>query len=308
MPQINFKGRDVLSITEFSKDEILHVLKVAEGLKKKPQPHLLDGKVMGACFFEPSTRTRLSFETSMQKLGGSVMGFADPNVTSVKKGETLHDSMRIIGQYADVIVMRHKLEGAARRASEATDTPVINAGDGANQHPTQTLLDLFTLKESQKKLTELHIAMVGDLKYGRTVHSLAQALTHFNARLYFVAPESLQMPSFLCDELKKHQIKFSFHEKIEEVIQKVDILYMTRIQEERFPDKLEYEKVKNVYVLHAGMLGGVKKNLRILHPLPRINELEESVDTTPYAYYFEQAKNGLYVRQALLGLVLGKLK
>ncbi len=302
-----FKNRDILSIGDFSKEEILIILKKTALLKKSPLPSLLNGHVMASCFFEPSTRTRLSFETAMQRLGGSVMGFADGNMTSIKKKETIYDTIKIIGQYADVIAIRHPLEGAARRAAEATEKPVINAGDGANQHPTQTLLDLFTIQETQKTLSNLSIAMVGDLKYGRTVHSLAQASVHFSMRLYFVAPSSLQMPSFICDELKGAGIKFSFHERIEDVIKKVDILYMTRIQEERFPDKLEYEQVKNLYVLTPSLLEGVKKNLKVLHPLPRVQEIDQKVDQTPYAYYFEQAKNGLYVRQTILAMVLGKI-
>jgi len=308
MKQVNLKGRDIISIPEIGKEEIMHILRVAEELKKKPQPKLLDGLVMGSCFFEPSTRTRLSFETAMQKLGGRVIGFADPGVTSAKKGESLYDAMKIIGQYSDVIAMRHPVEGAARRAAEATDKPILNGGDGANQHPTQTLLDLFTILETQKKLSNLNIALVGDLKYGRTVHSLAQALTHFNATLYFVAPDSLQMPDYICEELKEKKIKFTKHQKIEEVIKKVDILYMTRIQGERFADPMDYEKVKNAFVLTSAMLEGVKNNLRIMHPLPRVNEIATSVDSTKHAYYFEQAENGLYVRQALLALVLGKIK
>lgn len=303
----NFLGRDVISISDFSKAEILEVLHNAQVLKKEPQPHLLEGLVMGSCFFEPSTRTRLSFETAMQRLGGRVVGFADPAVTSTKKGETLYDSIKIVGQYVDVIAMRHPLEGAARRAAEATDKPIINGGDGANQHPTQTLLDLFSIQECQHKLNNLEIAMVGDLKYGRTVHSLAQALTHFNARLYFVAPDSLQMPEYICNELKNKGIKFSFHKKIEDVLNKVDVLYMTRIQGERFADQMEYEKVKNVYVLKAKMLDNAKASMRILHPLPRVNEIETAIDKTKHAYYFEQAENGLYVRQAVLALVLGKI-
>ncbi|MEK7084261.1 MAG: aspartate carbamoyltransferase [Patescibacteria group bacterium] len=300
----NFLNRDIISITDLSKSEMLHVLDRAARLKKKPEPNILSGRVMGSCFFEPSTRTRLSFETAMQRLGGTVVGFADPNVTSTKKGETLHDSMRIIGQYADVIVIRHPLEGAARRAAEATETPIVNAGDGANQHPTQTLLDLFTIKETQKKLDGLHIAMIGDLKYGRTVHSLAQAMKHFDARFYFVAPESLQMPSYICDELKQHGIKFSIHERIEEVMKKADILYMTRIQEERFPDKMEYQRLKHVFELTPESLSGAQPSMRILHPLPRVNEIHPSVDDTPHAYYFEEAQNGLFVRQAVLSLLL----
>lgn len=303
----NFTNRDIISISELNKTEILHILKLAKSLKQKPQPKILENKVMGSCFFEPSTRTRLSFETAMERLGGKVVGFADPGVTSAKKGESLFDAIKIIGQYVDVIAMRHPIEGAARRAAEATDKPILNGGDGANQHPTQTLLDLFTIQECQKKLDGLHIALVGDLKYGRTTHSLAQALAHFNARLYFVAPDNLQMPGYICDELKNNNIKFSIHQKMEEVINKVDILYMTRIQGERFADPMEYERVKNVFVLNAKMLEKAKPNLKVMHPLPRVNEISTSVDKTPHAYYFEQAENGLYVREALLGLVLGKL-
>lgn len=302
-----FAGRDILSIEEFSKDDILSVLTAAESMKKKNRPDLLRGKVLGSCFFEPSTRTRLSFETAMQRLGGSVVGFADPNVTSTKKGETLADTMKIIGQYADTIVIRHPLEGAARRAAEATGTPVINAGDGANQHPSQTLIDLFTIRETQKKLNGLSIAMVGDLKYGRTVHSLTQALKHFDVRLYFVAPESLQMPDYICEELKQQGTKFSFHKQMSDAMKHVDILYMTRIQQERFADALEYERVKHAYILTDKELTDAKRTMRILHPLPRIYEIDLSVDDTVHAYYFQQAQNGVYVRQALLALVLGAL-
>lgn len=299
--------RDIISITDLSKSEILYVLQLAKDLKTKPQQELLQNKVLASLFFEPSTRTRLSFETAMERLGGRVIGFADKDVTSASKGETLYDSIRIIGQYADVIAMRHPLEGSARRAAEATDKPILNGGDGANQHPTQTLLDLFTIQETQKKLTGLSIAMAGDLKYGRTVHSLTQALIHFSPRLYFIAPPALQMPEHYLEELKKNKIKFSLHEKMEEVIKKVDIFYLTRIQKERFADPMDYERVKNVFRLTLAHLTGVKKNLKILHPLPRVNELDDKIDATPYAYYFQQAENGLYVRQALLGAVLGKI-
>lgn len=300
------RDRDIISINELTKDEILSVLKFAKELKAKPQPKLLDGKVMGSCFFEPSTRTRLSFETAMQRLGGRVVGFADPAVTSAKKGETLYDSMKIIGQYVDVVAMRHPLEGAARRAAEATDKPILNGGDGANQHPTQTLLDLFTIQECQGKLNNLTITMVGDLKYGRTVHSLAQAMIHFNPTFYFVAPDFLQMPDYILSELKKAGITYHLKETIGEVINKSDILYLTRIQKERFSDISEYDKAKDLYIMNTPLLSKVKPNLRIMHPLPRVNELKEAVDTTPYAYYFQQAENGLYVRQALLAMVLGK--
>lgn len=302
-----FAGRDIISISQLKKEGMEHVLTHARSLKQSPQPHLLDGHVMASCFFEPSTRTRLSFETAMNRLGGRVIGFADAGVTSTKKKETLYDTIKVIGQYADVIAMRHTLEGAARRAAEATDKPVLNGGDGANQHPTQTLLDLFSIKETQHTLENLHIALVGDLKYGRTVHSLAQALKHFNARLYFVAPGSLAMPQHICDELDEAGIIYSCHEKMADVIPHVDILYMTRIQGERFPDKMEYEQVKNIYILKKNMLGPAKPTMKIMHPLPRVNELASDIDNTTHAYYFQQAENGMYVRQALLGLVLGKL-
>lgn len=303
----SFKGRNIISINDFTKEEMLHVLAVATKLKRTPQPNILKGKVLGSCFFEPSTRTRLSFETAMLKLGGTVTGFSDPAVTSTKKGETLHDTIRIIGQYADVLAIRHPLDGAARVAAEATKKPVINAGDGANQHPTQTFLDLFTIQETQRKLNGLAVAFVGDLKYGRTVHSLAQALVHFNARVYCVAPASLQMPTYILETFKAHKIKFSLHQTIDEVVSKIDILYMTRIQSERFGDMADYEKVKNIFTLTPEALEKAPKHLRVLHPLPRITEITPAVDKSPHAYYFEQAANGLFVRQAVLGLVLGKL-
>ena len=303
--------RHLISLKEQNKNDILELLDIALRLKAKwkacEATDYLHNKTLVMLFQKTSTRTRLSFETAMERLGGKVVGFADANVTSVKKKETLYDTIKIIGQYVDVIAMRHPLGGAAQRASEATNKPIINGGDGANQHPTQTLLDMFTIKECQKKLEGLHIALVGDLKYGRTVHSLAQAMKLFNTRFYFVAPDSLRMPEYICDELKEQGIKYSFHQTIEEVIKKVDILYMTRIQGERFADQMEYDKVKDMYVLNAAMLKNVQKNLRIMHPLPRVNEIHPNVDSTPHAYYFEQAENGLYVRQALLGLVLGKL-
>lgn len=305
---MNFKGRDIISVPDLTKQEINHVLQEAGKMKKAPKPTLCKDKVMASLFYEPSTRTRLSFETAAERIGMKVIGFAEAGVSSTAKGESLHDSIKNIGLYVDVIAMRHPAEGSARLASEATDKPVINGGDGANQHPTQTLLDLFTVKETQKKLTGLSIAMVGDLKFGRTTHSMAQALVHYQPRLYFVAPEALQMPPHIQQFLKKKKVKFSLHDKIENVINKVDILYMTRIQKERFPDPLEYERVKNVYVLKPEMLEKVKPNMRVMHPLPRVDEIDPAVDTTKHAYYFQQAENGLYVRQALLGLLLGKLK
>lgn len=301
-----FYHRDVISIKDFTKPEILHVLATAKKFTKKDYPALLQNKIMASLFFEPSTRTRLSFESAMKRLGGQVIGFADPSVSSTQKGETLADTIKMVEKYADVIVIRHPLEGSARLAAETTEKPVLNGGDGSNQHPTQTLLDLFTIQETQKKLDGLHIAMLGDLKYGRTVHSLATALAHFDCRQYFIAPPSLQMPDYILDELKEKKVKFTQHEKISEVIKKVDILYATRIQKERFADPLDYERVKNVYVLGLEHLNDVKNNLRIMHPLPRVNEIKMEVDETPYAYYFQQAENGLYVRQALLSLILKK--
>ncbi|MCB1111557.1 MAG: aspartate carbamoyltransferase [Chlamydiales bacterium] len=302
-----FKNRDVIAIEEFTKEEILTILDHAARLKKEPRPNLLEGTLLGSCFFEPSTRTRLSFESAMHRLGGRVMGFADSGSTSMSKGETLQDAMKMMGCYVDLVVLRHPHEGAAQVAADAVDIPVINAGDGANQHPTQTLLDLFSILETQKTLEGLDIAMVGDLRYGRTTHSLARALTHFGARLYFVAPTILEMPQDICDDLRDRKIKFSFHKTIQEVLPKVDILYMTRVQSERFTDAIEYDQIKECYHLRAADLKGAKSTMKVMHPLPRRGEIAADVDMTPHAYYFEQAKNGLYTRQALLGLLLGKL-
>ncbi|MBR9691139.1 aspartate carbamoyltransferase [Candidatus Woesearchaeota archaeon] len=304
---MNFKGRDVISIGDFSKDEIIHILKTAKEMESNPKLFLV-GKLMGTLFFEPSTRTRLSHEAAMEKLGGAVIGFADPAVTSKKKGETLQDTIKMVDQYVDVIVMRHNHDGAARAAAEVSKVPIINAGDGANQHPTQTLLDLYTIQKSQGKFDGLKIVMIGDLKYGRTVHSLAVALSHFKCEQYFVAPKSLKMPKYVITHLKDKNIKFYETEKMGGVLSKADIIYMTRIQEERFPDRAEYEKVKGVYILSKSKLKNVKKNMKILHPLPRVNEITQDVDNTPYAYYFEQAGNGIPTRQAILALILGAKK
>lgn len=306
-----FTGKSIISINEISELEIIKILETAKKLEAMPDSKkckILDSKVLATLFFEPSTRTRLSFESAMKKLGGSALGFADPKVSSAIKGETVHDTIKMVENYADVIAIRHPLEGAARIASEATKKPVINAGDGSNQHPTQTLLDLYTIKKTQGKISGLSIAMVGDLKYGRTVHSLAVALSKFNCSLYFVAPESLRMPLSIKQELVERGTEFAEFEDIMDVINKVDILYMTRIQKERFPDPLEYEKVKNVYILKKEMLEKVRPNMKILHPLPRVNEIDTDVDSTPYAHYFQQAANGVPVRQAILALVLGAIK
>lgn len=304
-----FNHQDIISVKDFSKEEILYLLGLAEKIKKMPNKNqLLKGKIMASLFFEPSTRTRFSFESAMKQLGGQVLSFADVEVTSVVKGETLYDSIRIMEKYCDIIVMRHPQEGAARFAAEQTDKPVINGGDGANQHPTQTLLDLFTIKECQKKLNNLTIALVGDLKYGRTVHSLVQAMSLFNPKFYFISPAILKMPAYINEEIKEKKIKFTELNKLDRIMDKIDILYMTRIQKERFSDPLDYEKVKNFFRLTLKELKKVKPNLKILHPLPRVNEIAQEVDLTKYSYYFQQAENGLYMRQALLALLLGKIK
>lgn len=302
----SFVGRSFISINDFSADDIIHILETAKKIEtEKDKGSMLQGKIMASLFFEPSTRTRLSFESAMHGLGGSVIGFADPAMSSAKKGETLYDTTKMVENYADVIVIRHPQDGAARLVADSTKKPVINAGDGANQHPTQTLLDLYTIKKTQGRITDLHIAMVGDLKYGRTVHSLAMALAKFKCRLSFVSPPLLRMPQHYLDELRRQGVAGEEFDTIEEVIGGVDILYMTRIQRERFPDVDEYNKVKNVYTLRKSMLDHVRKNLRIMHPLPRVNEISIDVDETPYAYYFQQAANGIPVRQAVLALVLG---
>ncbi|OSN06305.1 aspartate carbamoyltransferase [Lonsdalea iberica] len=298
--------RHIISINDLSRDDLLLTLKVAASLKATPQPELLKHKVIASCFFEASTRTRLSFETAMHRLGASVVGFADSSNTSLgKKGETLADTISVVSNYVDAIVMRHPQEGAARLAAEFSHgIPVLNAGDGANQHPSQTLLDLFTIQETQGRLDNINIAMVGDLKYGRTVHSLTQALAKFEGnRFYFIAPDALAMPDYILKMLDDRNIPYSLHNSIEEVVPELDILYMTRVQKERL-DPSEYINIKAQYILHAADLAEARANLKVLHPLPRIDEITTDVDGTPYAYYFQQAGNGIFARQALLALVL----
>lgn len=301
-----FTGRDILAIDDLSKEEIGYILDTAKEIEKSPHSSNLQGCLLGSCFFEPSTRTRLSFESAMQRLGGSVMGFADDKATATRKGETLHDTMKMLEHYVDLIVIRHPLEGAAQWAADSVSIPVINAGDGANEHPTQTLLDLYTIRETQGRLENLAVAMVGDLKHGRTTHSLARAAVHFGMRLYFVTPPALEMPKEICNHLRDNRIKFSFHRDLEEVLHKTDILYFTRVQEERFEDKQEYHRLKNHYRLTPAHLEKVKDSLRIFHPLPRNEEIDRAIDKSPHASYFNQAKNGVAVRQALLCLLLGQ--
>lgn len=300
--------KHIISISELSRQELELIVQTAGQLKAEPKPELIKNKVVASCFFEPSTRTRLSFETAIQRIGGSVIGFDNGGNTSLaNKGETLADSVQIITSYVDAFVMRHPQEGAARLASEFSNgVPVINAGDGSNQHPTQTLLDLFTLYETQGRLDNLNVAFVGDLKYGRTVHSLAQALAKFdNNRFFFVAPDALAMPDYICEELDEEGVEYSLHSDMESVIPELDILYMTRVQKERF-DPSEYLHIKSAFVLTASMLENARENMKVLHPLPRVDEITTDVDKTPHAYFFQQANNGVYAREALLALVLNE--
>ena len=299
-------NKSLVSITDYSKEDILRILNLTKKFDEQPNRRLLEGKVCATLFFEPSTRTRLSFETAVNRLGGRIIGFSDAATTSSSKGETLKDTILMVNNYADIIIMRHHLEGAARYASEISSIPIINAGDGANQHPTQTMLDIYSIFKTQGTLENLTITIVGDLKYGRTVHSLIIGMSHFSPTFIFVAPEELHLPDpykAFCDE---HGIKYSEHTDFDsEVIDKADILYMTRVQRERFTDLMEYEKVKNVYILKNDMLAGAKDNLKILHPLPRVNEIQQDVDDSPKAYYFEQAKNGMFTREAVICDALG---
>ena len=305
---MDFKNKDIISINDFSKEEILYVLKIASKMDKKAMPDLLRGKILATLFYEPSTRTRLSFESAMEQLGGQVLGFTKPSESSAKKGETLWDTIKMTQQYANAIAIRHPIEGSARLAAEASDIPVINCGDGSNQHPTQTFLDLYTIQKTKGTLENLNIGLLGDLKYGRTVHSLAMALSHFNASFHFIAPDALKMPRNYITKLKEAGMKVHETAELDDCSRKLDILYVTRIQEERFADKLEYKKYKGVYKINLESLKGVKKDLKIMHPLPRVDEIDSEVDNTPYALYFEQAANGIPVRKAVLALVLGMIK
>jgi len=299
------KTRSLVSIDDLSTAEILKILKLAAAFEKNPVQDILRGKVVATLFFEPSTRTRLSFESAVNKLGGKIIGFTDSSTSSVTKGETLNDTIRTVNNYVDLIVMRHPIEGSARYASEISTVPVVNAGDGANQHPTQTLLDLYSILKTQGKLENLNICMVGDLKYGRTVHSLMMAMSRWNTSFNFVAPEELRMPDEYKLYLDNLGLKYRETTDLNSVIDKADIVYMTRVQKERFSDPMEYEKVKNAYVLHDYMLTETKPGMRILHPLPRVNEINPDVDSNEKAYYFEQALNGVFTRQAIICTLLG---
>ena len=307
---MKFKGRDIVSIKDFTREEIDYILKVSEEMEKyvKTGSDLLKGKIMATLFFEPSTRTRLSFEAAIKKLGGECIGFSSAEGSSVAKGENLSDTIRVVENYCDVIVLRHSLEGAAKFAAEVATVPVINAGSGAEEHPTQALLDLLTIKSEKGRIDGLKIALVGDLKYGRTVHSLAYALSLYDVDLYFVSPEPLKMRENVLHDLKERNVTYHEYTKITDVISEVDVLYVTRIQKERFSDPAEYEKVRGSYKITLETLKEAKEDLVILHPLPRVEEIDFAVDQTPYARYFKQTYYGLLLRMALLALVLGAIE
>ncbi len=304
---MDFNGRSIVSIRDMRKEDLLFIIEIASRVKRGSFRGCLKGKVLSTLFFEPSTRTRLSFESAMRYMEGDVVGFATADVSSVKKGESLADTIKTVSGYCDVIVIRHPVEGAARLASEVADVPVINAGDGANQHPTQTFLDLFTMREFFSDLSGIKVGFLGDLKYGRTVHSLSYALSLFQTNLWFIAPETLRMPDYLVDEIKENGSRIREVEEIEEVNEKLDVLYVTRIQKERFGDLLEYEKVAGYYRITEEVVHTLGKEVKIMHPLPRVDEIAPSVDSLKNAIYFMQAHNGIPVRQAVLGLVTGSI-
>lgn len=294
-----------ISIKDFSKNDILNILGIAQELLESPNSNLLKGKIVGSLFFEPSTRTRLSFTSAAYRVGAQVLGFESPDATSLKKGESLRDTIKMVEAYSDVIVMRHNIEGAAKFASLISKKPVINAGDGANEHPSQTLLDLFTIKRELGRLENIKIAFVGDLKYGRTVHSLTKALKLFNAQFYFVAPESIQIPDYIIVELENENIKYTICSTYEEILKEIDVLYMTRIQRERFDSIEEYNKVSGVYkISKADIDGKCKEEMIILHPLPRVDEINIDLDDSKHALYFKQAANGVPVREAMYIIAL----
>jgi aspartate carbamoyltransferase catalytic subunit len=306
---LEFEGRDIISIKDFSREEIDYILNVAKAMEPiaAKGSDMLKGKILATLFFEPSTRTRLSFEAAMHRLGGSTIGFADAEIASVKKGENLADTVRTVENYADVIALRHPLEGAARLAAEFAKVPIINGGSGAEEHPTQALLDLYTIMKDKRKIDGLKIAFVGDLRYGRTVHSLAYALSNYNVELYLVSPESLKMRREVLETIKG-KITVTEKTNLEKIVPLIDVLYVTRIQKERFPDLAEYVKVKGSYKIDLETLSKAKEDLTILHPLPRVNEIAAEVDKTPHARYFQQVWNGIVTRMALLALILGAVR
>jgi aspartate carbamoyltransferase catalytic subunit len=306
---LEFQGRDIISIEDFSREEINYILEISHAMEPLASKgsDMLKGKILATLFFEPSTRTRLSFEAAMLKLGGSTIGFAEPEIASVKKGENLADTVRTVENYADTIALRHPLEGAAKLAAEFSKVPIINAGSGAEEHPTQALIDLYTIQKEKGKIDGLKIALIGDLRYGRTVHSLAYALGIYNIELYLISPESLRMRQEVIRTIQ-NKIPITQDTNLEKIIPQIDVLYVTRIQKERFPDLAEYAKVKGAYKIELKTLKSAKKDMIILHPLPRVDEIAPEVDSTPQARYFQQVWNGIVVRMALLSLVLGAVK
>ena len=306
---MQFKGRDIVSIKDFNREEIDYILKTAASMEQiaKKGSDMLHGKILATLFFEPSTRTRLSFEAAMNKLGGSAIGFAEPKVAAIKKGENLADTIRVVEKYADVLVLRHPLEGAARLAAEFADVPVINAGSGAEEHPTQALLDLYTILKEKGTIDGLNITLMGDLRYGRTVHSLAYALSLYKVKLFLVSPDLLRMRREVTESIKQ-KIEVIEGSSIENILPQTDVLYVTRIQEERFPDPAEYAKVSGTYKIDVTTLKDAKKDMIIMHPLPRVDEIDHEVDNTPHARYFQQVWNGIVTRTAILALILGAKK
>ena len=304
--------KDIISMNDMAKEEIMEILRLAKKIENTPEEEklkILSGKIVSTLFFEPSTRTKMSFESAAYRLGANVLQLPPAEYSSLKKGESFLDTIKMVESYSDVIVVRHPFDGAARLASVTSIKPVINAGDGSNQHPSQTLLDLYTILEEKGTLENLSIAFVGDLKYGRTVHSLMRALTHFNPTVYFVAPQILQMPDYLLENSRKNNIKYEILSDFRDCLDKIDVFYMTRIQKERFLDVDEYEKLKGVYIINKkNIIGKCKEDMIILHPLPRVDEISTDLDSTKHALYFKQAKNGIPIRQAMMLKVLEKEK
>ncbi len=302
------KGRNFIDPTDFSVEELDEVMSLAKKIKEKPElfTDVCKGKLLATLFYEPSTRTRFSFEAAMLRLGGEVIGFSEPGSSSVQKGESLRDTIRTVGCYSDIITMRHPKEGAPNYASDYTYVPLINAGDGGHQHPTQTLTDLFTINESKTRLSDMTIGLCGDLKFGRTVHSLIKAMSvRDNIKFVLIAPEELRIPIYIKNILDAKNIEYKEVEKLEDVIGELDILYMTRVQKERFFNEADYIRLKDSYILDEDKLKSAKSDLAILHPLPRVNEIANEVDDDPRAWYFKQVKNGMFVRMALIMKLLG---
>ena len=304
---MDFADKSIISIRDMDKNSLLKIIEISKRVKNGEYKNFLTGKVLATLFFEPSTRTRLSFESAMRYMGGGVIGFSGTEYTSIKKGETLQDTIMTVSGYCNVIVMRHPVEGTARLASEIASVPVINAGDGANQHPTQTFLDLFTLSELFANLSDVRVGFLGDLKYGRTVHSLAYALSLYQSPLWFIAPDLLRMPEYLTQEIKENGSRIHEVDDLERLEEHIDVLYITRIQKERFGDMQEYERIAGCYRVTKKVVAMLGKDIKIMHPLPRVDEIAQEVDELDNALYFRQAHNGIPVRQAVLGLVLGVL-